>query len=134
MPDAVAVDLRVLGDVEPLWRAWLEDAARRTREPLEPGRLDEQLPGWRPLLERFAADNGPVHLRPSAPVTAELRRLRNRGARIGVFSDVPVELAQLAVAHLGAARRVDVVGTLDDVRRELGEPAVARTLDELREV
>ena len=65
-------------------------------------------------------------------MTAELRRLRSRGARIGVFSDVPAELARLAVAHLGAARRVDVVGSLDDVRRELGEPREARTLDELR--
>ena len=36
---AVAVDLDVLGDVGPLWHAWLEDAARRARvAELDPGR------------------------------------------------------------------------------------------------
>ena len=42
LSSAVAVDLDVLGDVGPLWRAWLEDAARRARvEELDPARLDE---------------------------------------------------------------------------------------------
>ena len=44
--------------------------------------------------------------------------------RIGVFTDAPRELAELALAHVGAARRVDVVGTLDEVLAALGDGAV----------
>ena len=55
---AVAVELGALGDTEPLWRDWLEDAARRYR--VDVGALDEQLPNWRPLLERFAEERAPA--------------------------------------------------------------------------
>src|SRR5579862_4574435 len=106
-PVALAVDLDVLGDVGPLWQAWLEDAARRGRvAELDASRLDEQLPNWRALLQHFAEDHAPVYLRPSAPVTLSLRRLQASGAAIGVFTGYPEELARLALAHLGASRRV----------------------------
>jgi phosphoglycolate phosphatase-like HAD superfamily hydrolase len=134
---AVAVDLDVLGDVGPLWQAWLEDAARRARvSALDPARLDEQLPNWRALLQHFAEDHAPVFLRPSAPVTLSLRRLQSSGAVIGVFTPYPEELAQLALAHLGASRRVGSLECGDGAEERLltllGPSArVARTRAEL---
>jgi phosphoglycolate phosphatase-like HAD superfamily hydrolase len=131
---AVAIELdAVLADTRQLWRDWLEDAARRARVPLddlpEDRRvaaviLDERLGDWRPLLERFAADRGPIHFRPRPEVSAVLRRLQGEGARVGVFTDAPVELASLALAHTGAARRVEAVGSLDEVRERLGADAI----------
>jgi phosphoglycolate phosphatase-like HAD superfamily hydrolase len=140
--DALALDLDgVLTDTKPLWRDWLDDAARRARVDLTElpddrtaaaAVLDERLGDWRPLLERFAADRAPIHFRPRAEVGATLRRLHAAGVRIGVFTDAPHELAALAVAHTGAARRLAVVGTLDEVRAELGEGAVVvRSREEL---
>jgi len=131
--DAVALDLdEVLADTRPLWRDWLEDASRRARVELDvpddraaaSAVLDERLGDWRPLLGRFAADRGPLHFRPRAETSAALRRLEGAGVRIGVFTDAPRELADVALAHAGAARRVAVVGPLDDVLRELGPGAV----------
>lgn len=131
--DAVALDLdAVLADTRPLWNDWLEDASRRARVELDmpadraeaSALLDERLGDWRPLLERFAADRGPLHFRPRAETGAALRRLDDAGVRIGVFTDAPRELAEIALAHVGAARRVAVVGPLDEVLRELGEGAV----------
>src|SRR5262244_2391729 len=99
---AVAIELDgVLGDTRPLWEAWLADVSRRAH--VDPARLDEELPNWRALLERFAEDHAPVYLRPSARATAALRRLQAQGVRIGVFTDSPEELAVIAVAHLGAS-------------------------------
>ena len=89
----------VLGDTRPLWDAWLVDVSRRAH--VDPTRLDDELPNWRSLLERFAEDHAPVYLRPSAPATAALRRLQAEGSRVGVFTDAPEELARVAVAHLG---------------------------------
>jgi phosphoglycolate phosphatase-like HAD superfamily hydrolase len=61
-----------------------------------------------------------------------LRRLQAAGARLGVFTDAPRELADVALAHVGAARRVEVVGTLDDVLAALGgEATIVRSRDEL---
>jgi phosphoglycolate phosphatase-like HAD superfamily hydrolase len=139
---AIALDLdAVLADTRPVWQDWLEDAGRRARVELSSlpddrlaaaAELDERLGDWRPLLERFAADRGPLHFRPRAEVSAALRRLVAAGARIGAFTDAPRELADIALAHAGAARRVEVVGTLEDVRRELGgDPVVVRSRDEL---
>ena len=138
---SIALDLdAVLADTRPLWRDWLEDAARRTRVELavpENRReaadvLDERLGDWRPLLERFAADRGPLHFRPRAETSALLRRLQAAGVRIGVFTDAPRELAEVALAHVGAARRVVAVGTLEEVLRELGQSAlIVRSRDEL---
>jgi phosphoglycolate phosphatase-like HAD superfamily hydrolase len=139
---AIALDLdAVLADTRPVWRDWLEDAGRRARVELSSlpddrleaaAELDERLGDWRPLLERFAADRAPLHFRPRAEVSAALRRLAAAGARIGAFTDAPRELADIALAHAGAARRVEVVGTLEAVQRELGGDAViVRSRDEL---
>jgi phosphoglycolate phosphatase-like HAD superfamily hydrolase len=91
---------------------------------------------WRTLLERFAEDRAPVYLRPSAEASAALRRLQANGARIGVYTDAPVELARVALAQLGAARRVEAVeagaGALQRLRDVLGPDAVLiGTRDEL---
>jgi phosphoglycolate phosphatase-like HAD superfamily hydrolase len=130
---AYALDLDgVLADTRPLWDAWLEDASRRARVELDvpadreaaAAVLDDALGDWRPLLARFAADRAPLFVRPRADTNAALRRLSAGGARLGVFSDAPRELAEIALAHAGAARQVDVVGTLAEVRAALGEDAV----------
>jgi len=124
--NAVAVNLVALGDVGPLWQDWLEDAARRYR--VDVSALDEQLPNWRPLLERFAEERAPVYLRRDAEVTAALRRLHAAGLRVGVFADGPAELTTIALSHLGADRRVDLVesgeGARDRVLTALGEGAI----------
>jgi phosphoglycolate phosphatase-like HAD superfamily hydrolase len=125
----IAVDLDgVLADTRPLWDAWLEDASRRVRVELDVPAdreaaavvLDEALGDWRPLLARFAADRAPLWIRPRADTNAALRRLVSAGARIGVFSDAPRELAEIALAHAGATRQVEVVGTLAEVEAALG--------------
>jgi phosphoglycolate phosphatase-like HAD superfamily hydrolase len=138
---ALAIDLdAVLADTRPLWNDWLEDAARRTHVELDvpddrigaAAVLDEQLGDWRPLLQRFAADRGPVYFRPHADTGAVLRRLYGAGARVGVFTDAPRELADVALAHVGAARRTETVGTLEEVLAALGGDAtVVRTRVEL---
>ena len=130
---AAAVDLdAVLGDTRPLWRDWVTDAARRFRVELDlsddrtqaAAQLDERIGNWRALLQRFAEERAPVYLRPQPDTNAVLRRLHSAGTRIGVFSDAPLELVRVALAHLGAARRVDVAGTLEEVRAALGDDAV----------
>lgn len=135
MTAAVAVELDgVLGDTRPLWEAWLEDVSRRAH--VDPDRLDEELPNWRVLLERFAEDHAPVYLRPSARAAAALRRLQADGIRIGVFTEAPEELARIAVAQLGAARRIEALeagpGALDRLLARLGpNTRVVRSLGEL---
>ena len=115
----VAIDLDVLGDTRPLWHDWLADAARvldvkglpedRAAAAAE---LDARGAGnWRTLLERFAEDRAPVYLRPAAEVSAALRALQAEGASVVVFTDAPLELARVALAQLGAARRVERVDT-----------------------
>src|SRR5207248_5501821 len=98
---ALALDFdAVRGDARPLWRAWLEDVARRARVEVElpedrvaaAAALDGALGNWRALLERFAEDRAPVHLRPSAEVNAALRRLASEGVRLGAFTDAPEPL------------------------------------------
>jgi phosphoglycolate phosphatase-like HAD superfamily hydrolase len=138
---AIALDLDgVLADTRPLWDAWLEDAARRVRVELDVPEdrqaaavvLDEALGDWRPLLARFAADRAPLWIRPRPDTNAALRRLEAAGTRIGVFSDAPRELAEIALAHAGAARQVEVVGTLAEVQAALGgDPVVIRSRQEL---
>jgi phosphoglycolate phosphatase-like HAD superfamily hydrolase len=138
---ALALDLDgVLADTRPLWDAWLEDAARRARVELEVPKdreaaaaaLDELLGDWRPLLSRFAADRAPLWIRPRPDTNAALRRLKAADAQIGVFSDAPVELAEIALAHAGAARQVEIVGTLAAVRAALGPATiVVRSREEL---
>jgi phosphoglycolate phosphatase-like HAD superfamily hydrolase len=132
-PPAFALDLdAVLADTRPVWDAWLEDAARRARVELDlpadretaAPLLDEALGDWRPLLLRFAADRAPLWFRPRAETNAALRRLAAAGAQIGAFTDAPAELAELALAHAGAARQVSCVGTLAEVREALGDEVV----------
>jgi phosphoglycolate phosphatase-like HAD superfamily hydrolase len=140
----VAIDLdAVLGDTRPLWDAWLEDAARRFRSiaELDPSALpadraaaaheldrwaEHGIGDWRASLARFAEQHAPVYLRPSAPVSAALRRLDAAGARIDVFTDAPEELARVALAHLGAARRIDSLGS-----QPAADAIVIRSPDEL---
>lgn len=131
---AVAVDLAALGDVEPLWRDWLEDAARRFR--VDVSALDEQLPNWRQLLERFAEERAPVYFRRDADVTATLRRLNAAGVRIGVFTEQPEELTRIALSHLGAEGRVELVEAGSSARERLlarlgDNTVVVRTYAEL---
>jgi phosphoglycolate phosphatase-like HAD superfamily hydrolase len=138
---ALALDLDgVLADTWPLWEAWLEDAARRARVELDVPEdrkaaaavLDEALGEWRPLLARFAADRAPLWIRPRATTNAVLRRLAAAGTPIGVFSDAPRELAEITLAHAGAARYVEIVGTLAEVRAALGsDVVVVQSRDEL---
>lgn len=125
-----------LGDTRPLWDDWLAGAARvvgvdPSALPADRGAaavaLDASGGNWRVLLERFAEDRAPVYLRPSAEASAALRRLQAHGTRIGVFTDAPLELASVALAQLGATRRVDAleVGTeaLERLRATLGSDA-----------
>jgi phosphoglycolate phosphatase-like HAD superfamily hydrolase len=135
--DAVAIDLDgALGDTRPLWRDWVEDVSRRARLEVElpedraeaANLLDGALPNWRDLLERFAEDRAPVYLRPDAAASGALRRLHAAGARLGVFTDAPEPLARVALAQLGASRRVNAVetgaGALERLLAQLG-PNVA---------
>ena len=126
---AVAIELDgVLGDTRPLWRDWLEDAARRFRSiaPLDPATLpvdrgeaaneldrwaEAGVGDWRAALARFAEDRAPVYLRPSAEVSAALRALAATGCRLGVFTDAPEALARVALAQLGAERRIETLET-----------------------
>ena len=138
---AIALDLdAVLADTRPLWNDWLADAARRTHVELDVPEdrgaaavvLDERLGDWRPLLQRFADERAPVYFRPRAETGAQLRRLQAAGVRIGAFTDAPRELAEVALAHVGAARRLVVSGTLEEVLRELGDDAlVVRSREQL---
>jgi phosphoglycolate phosphatase-like HAD superfamily hydrolase len=140
----LALDLdTVLADTRPLWLDWLEDAARRARVTLDVPEdrteaapvLDARLGDWRPLLQRFADDRAPVHFRPRAETGALLRRAQAAGVRVGVFTDAPRELADVALAHVGAARRIEAVGTLEEVLSALGDGTlVVRSRSELAAV
>jgi phosphoglycolate phosphatase-like HAD superfamily hydrolase len=143
---AVAVDLDgALGDTRALWESFLGDAARRFAAiaPLAPEALPDDrglaaeeldrwastgVGDWRAALERFAEDHAPVYLRPSAEASAALRSLSASGWRIGAFTDAPEELARVALAQLGAARRVETVeagsGSRERLLERLGPAAV----------
>ena len=136
---AVAVDLDgALGDTRPLWQEFLADAARRFASiaPLDPSGLPadrgeaaaeldrwatQGVGDWRGALTRFGEDRAPVFLRPDAEASAALRALEAAGYRIGVFTDAPEELARVALAQLGAARRVEIVETGAGARERLLE-------------
>ena len=153
---AVAVDLDALGDTRQLWHDFLADSARRfaSISPLDPDALPEDravaageldrwaeagVGDWRVALERFAEDRAPVYLRPSAEASAALRALTAAGARIGVYTDAPEPLARIALAHLGAERRVEALETGIGARERLlarlgGEAEVATTREELAKI
>jgi phosphoglycolate phosphatase-like HAD superfamily hydrolase len=131
---AVAISLSALGDTDPLWEDWLDDARRRF--DVDANDLDAELPNWRRLLERYAEDRAPVYFRRDGDVSATLRRLRAGGVRIGVFTDAPEELARIALSHLGAERHVEFLeagpGSQQRVSELLGSDAlVLTTRDEL---
>ena len=136
---AVAIDLDgALGDTRPLWRGFLADAARRFASiaPLDPDSLPDDrgqaatqldrwaaggIGDWRAALARFAEERAPVYLRPNAEASAALRGLAAAGIRVGVFTDAPEPLARVALAHLGAERRVAVLETGAGARERLLE-------------
>jgi len=133
----VAIDLDgALGDTRPLWEDFLVDAARRYASiaPLDPAALPEDrgvaaeeldrwaelgVGDWRGALERFAEDRGPVHFRPNADAATALRALAASGRRLGIYTDAPAELAAVAIAHLGAGRRVELVEAGTSARERL---------------
>ena len=137
----VAIDLDgALGDTRPLWDDFLVDAARRYASiaPLDPSALPKDrgaaaddldrwaelgVGDWRGALERFAEDRAPVHFRPNADAAAALRALAASGRRLGIYTDAPAELAAVAISHLGAGRRVELV--------EAGQAALERLLASL---
>jgi phosphoglycolate phosphatase-like HAD superfamily hydrolase len=136
---ALAIDLDgALGDTRPLWADFLADAARRFAaiSPLDPHALPEDraraadeldrwaahgIGDWRAALERFAEDRAPVFFRPDGETSAALGALAGQGVRLGVFTDAPEPLARIALAHLGAARRVDALETGEGARERLLE-------------
>ena len=146
----LALDLDgVLGDTRPLWAAWLESAAHVlgvSPEELPEDRgeaaaeLDRRGAGnWRTLLARWTEERVAVYLRRDARTSETLRSLEAAGRRVGVFTDAPEPLAQIALAHVGAARRVTDVETgasaKERLLRTLGDDAiVVETRDELLQV
>jgi phosphoglycolate phosphatase-like HAD superfamily hydrolase len=78
-----------------------------------------------------------VYLRRDVSASAALRSLAGQGRRLGVFTDAPEPLARVALAQLGAERRVEAVETgaaaLERLLERLGRDAlVVRTREELR--
>src|SRR5919197_775871 len=63
----------------------------------------------------------PVYFRRDAEVTEALRRLQAAGTRIGVFTDAPEELARVALSHLGANGRVELLEAGSGARERLIE-------------
>jgi len=136
---AVAIDLDgALGNTRPLWVDWLAAAGAVlgvAAETLPSDRgeaaaeLDRRDAGnWRTLLERFSEDRAPVYLRRDSEASVALRALTAAGREIGVFTDAPEPLARVALAQLGAARRVVAVetgsGALERLLVKLGPDAV----------
>jgi len=144
---AVAIDLDgALGDTRPLWDEWISsasallefDAAKLPTDRAEAAaELDRRGAGnWRALLERFSEERAPVYLRRDATASAALRSLAAAGREIGVFTDAPEPLARVALAHLGADRRVAALetgtGALERLFATIGDDAlVIRTRAEL---
>lgn len=143
---ALAIALDAIGDTHPLWDAWLESAhavlgVDPESLPYDRGEaaaaLDAAGAGnWRTLLERFAEDHAPAYLRRDASVSATLQSLAGSGATVGVFTDAPEPLARVALAQLGASRRVSGLeagaGALERLRATLGSDLeVVRTRADL---
>ncbi len=139
----IALELEALGDTRALWSDWLASAQTvlgSVCDGLPDDRaaaaavLDASDSGnWRVLLERFAEDRAPVYLRPAAEVSAALRRLAT-GSTIVVFTDAPVELARLALAHFGATRRVGGLETGTGAReRAVAAAGAGATIVQTRE-
>jgi phosphoglycolate phosphatase-like HAD superfamily hydrolase len=135
---ALAIDLDALGDTRPLWDDWLESAApvlgvAPAEVPRDRGEaallLDTGDAGnWRVLLERFSEDRAAAYLRRDAATSAALRRLAADGRALGVFTDAPEPLARVALAQLGAERRITAFetgsGALERLVSSLGAATV----------
>lgn len=147
---AVAIDLdHALGDTNGLWRDWLEsvrglfglDVAALPQDRGEAAaELDRLGAGnWRTLLERFGEERAPIYFRRDTATSAALRALSASGREIGVFTDAPEALALVALAQLGASRRVTALetgtGALDRLLVRLGAgTVVVRARSELLEL
>lgn len=148
-PRAVAIDLdRALVDTRPLWDDWLGSAggvlgvnaralpAARDEAAAE---LDRHGPGnWLTLLERYCEDRVAVYVRRDAATSDALRSLTASGWEVGAFTDAPEPLARIALAQIGAGRRIDVLtagaGALERLRAALGpDVLVVGTPEELRD-
>jgi phosphoglycolate phosphatase-like HAD superfamily hydrolase len=143
----VAIDLDgALADTRRLWGDWLEssrgllgigDAPLPESREEAAAELDRLGAGnWRSLLERFGEERAPVYLRRDPVASAALRSLRASERTVGVFSDAPEPLARVALAHLGADRRVAALetgeGALERLLARLGaDTVVVRTTAEL---
>jgi phosphoglycolate phosphatase-like HAD superfamily hydrolase len=143
----VAIDLDgALGDTRALWSDWLvsaasvlgvDPAALPEDRAAAADELDRRGAGnWRDLLERFGEERAPVYLRRDARAASALRALEASGCEIGVFTDAPEPLARVALAQLGADRRVSVLetggGALERLLERLGTSAlVVRTRADL---
>jgi phosphoglycolate phosphatase-like HAD superfamily hydrolase len=138
-PRAVAIDLDgALGDTRPLWTDWLAAAAPLLGVdagglPADRGKAAAELDrlgagNWRALLERFSEERAPLYLRRDATMAAALRALAGEGREIGVFTDAPEPLARVALAQLGADRRIEALetgeGALDRLLARLGTDAL----------
>jgi phosphoglycolate phosphatase-like HAD superfamily hydrolase len=136
---AVAIDLDgALGDTRPLWGAWLASAGEllgvdprmlADDRGAAAAELDRRGAGnWRSLLERFSEERVAVFLRRDAATSAALRAVAASGREIGVFTDAPEPLAKIALAQLGAARRVTALetgsGALERLLARLGDDTI----------
>lgn len=144
---AVAIDLDgALGDTRPLWLDWIrsagpllgfEGAALPDDRGAAAAELDRRGAGnWRTLLERFGEERAPLYLRRDPAVSAALRSLAASGRTVGVFTDAPESLARVALAQLGAERRIAALeageGAFERLLERLGnDVVVVRTHDEL---
>ena len=91
---------------------------------------------WRTLLERFSEERAPVYLRRDAAAAAALRAIAADDRAIGVYTDAPDPLARVALAQLGADRRVAALETGDGAFERLlarlgADAVVVRTRAEL---
>ncbi len=131
---SLAIDLDgALADTRLLWDDWLASVSGVLGVdvgtlPFERGEaaaeLDRRGAGnWRTLLQRFAEERAAVYIRRDADVSAALRGLTAADTRLGVFSDAPESLAQVALAQLGADRHLVAV--------ETGSEALERLLERL---
>ena len=142
---ALAIELDALGDTRALWLAWLESA--RGVLDVDPDGLpldradaalaldDAGAGNWRTLLERFCEDHAPALPAPRRrDERARCRRSCGDGATLGVFTDAPEELARIALAQLGASRRISALETGAGAFERLldaigGDAIVVRTRD-----
>ena len=137
-PSALAVDLDALGDTRGLWNDWLESAASVLE--VDGATLPDDRAEAAAALDR--AERRQLARAPRTLLRGSRARLppagceHERGAEaladagrvVGVFTDAPEPLARVALAQLGAARRVSALetgaGARDRLLATLGDGAV----------